>query len=288
MKIYDLGKPSSGNKLYRHIVQGPFDHQEQFLMKNGFYIVLVTNGTATLSASDHTHNIGSRDLVIMTPSMECSVVPSGRDFSLTCIYMRPDYFDALPAGQSIYGQLPRFTARYGVAISHLAAEDYEYLCLTMRLFSDRLQDTDRYGNGARVHLCSFMLLQISDMIHRCSPGTASCYIKRSTELFRNFKKLAVDHYRSHHDIAFYADRLNISTTYLSRIVKATSGHTVRFHLSELLSIEAKRLLENTDMDINKIADTLGFSDQSVFGKFFLRKTGLSPMKFRLKSDLQHL
>ena len=127
-------------------------------MKNGFYIVLVTNGTATLSASDHTHNIGSRDLVIMTPSMECSVVPSGRDFSMTCIYMRPDYFDALPAGQSIYGQLPRFTARYGVAISHLAAEDYEYLCLTMRLFSDRLQDTDRYGNGARVHLCSFMLL----------------------------------------------------------------------------------------------------------------------------------
>lgn len=42
------------------------------------------------------------------------------------------------------------------------------------------------------------------------------------------------------------------------------------------------------MDINKIADTLGFSDQSVFGKFFLRKTGLSPMRFRLKSDLQHL
>ena len=219
MKIYDLGKPYSGNKLYRHIVQGPFDHEEQFLMKKGFYIVLVTNGTATLSASDHTHDIGSRDLVIMTPSMECSVVPSGRDFSMTCIYMRPDYFDALPAGQSIYGQLPRFTARYGVAISHLATEDYEYLCLTMRLFSDRL---------------------------------------------------------------------NISTTYLSRIVKATSGHTVRFHLSELLSIEAKRLLENTDMDINKIADTLGFSDQSVFGKFFLRKTGLSPMRFRLKSDLQHL
>lgn len=80
MKIYDLGKTSSGNKLYRHIVQGPFDHEEQFLMKNGFYIVLVTNGTATLSASDHTHDIGSRDLVIMTPSMECSVVPVGTRF----------------------------------------------------------------------------------------------------------------------------------------------------------------------------------------------------------------
>ena len=31
---------------------------------------------------------------------------------------------------------------------------------------------------------------------------------------------------------------------------------------------------------------LGFSDQSVFGKFFMRKTGVSPLKFRMKNDLQ--
>ena len=42
----------------------------------------------------------------------------------------------------------------------------------------------------------------------------------------------------------------------------------------------KKLLECTDLDIKEIADTLGFSDQSVFGKFFLRRTGTSPSGFR--------
>jgi len=54
----------------------------------------------------------------------------------------------------------------------------------------------------------------------------------------------------------------------------------------MLCSDARRMLECTDMDIKEIADALGFSDQSVFGKFFMRKTGVSPLKFRMKNDLQ--
>lgn len=55
---------------------------------------------------------------------------------------------------------------------------------------------------------------------------------------------------------------------------------VRDQIAELLCADAKKLLECTDLDIKEIADTLGFSDQSVFGKFFLRRTGVSPSGFR--------
>ena len=72
----------------------------------------------------------------------------------------------------------------------------------------------------------------------------------------------------------------MSTTYLSRVVKQTTGRTVRFHLSELICADARRLLECTDMDVKEIADFLGFPDQSVFGKFFARKPGLPPLRYR--------
>ncbi|WP_258460362.1 helix-turn-helix domain-containing protein [Phocaeicola coprophilus] len=78
--------------------------------------------------------------------------------------------------------------------------------------------------------------------------------------------------------------MNISTTYLSRIVKNITGHTVRFHLSELLGADARRMLECTDLDVQEISNQLGFSDQSVFGKFFIRQTGLSPLKFRMRKE----
>lgn len=92
----------------------------------------------------------------------------------------------------------------------------------------------------------------------------------------------VHHYREQYNIGFYADRLHISTTYLSRIVRNITGHTVCFHIFELLCADARKLLECTDKDVKEIADELGFSDQSVFGKFFVRKTGLSPLKYRMQ------
>ena len=39
-------------------------------------------------------------------------------------------------------------------------------------------------------------------------------------------------------------------------------------------------LHTTDMGIKEIADELDFSDQSVFGKFFVKATGVSPLKYR--------
>lgn len=63
-------------------------------------------------------------------------------------------------------------------------------------------------------------------------------------------------------------------------MKQVTGHTVKAHLAELLCADARRLLSCSDLDIKEIADTLGFSDQSAFGKFFVRQTGCSPLRFR--------
>ena len=128
-------------------------------------------------------------------------------------------------------------------------------------------------------MCSLSLLQVTAPLPRTG-GPGPAYVGRADEIFRLFKQAAVEHYRTHHDAAFYADRLNISTTYLSRIVKRVTGHTVYTHLAELLCADARRYLECTDLDIREIADRLGFSDQSAFGKFFRARNGLSPTRYR--------
>lgn len=39
------------------------------------------------------------------------------------------------------------------------------------------------------------------------------------EVFVGFISLLPDNFLEHHDISFYADSLNITTTYLSRVVR---------------------------------------------------------------------
>ena len=47
--------------------------------------------------------------------------------------------------------------------------------------------------------------------------------QRVEELFIDFIRLLPDHFAQHHDIGFYASRLNISKVYLSRIVRQVTG-----------------------------------------------------------------
>lgn len=256
----------------------------QIAMENGFYFLIVTNGTASISAGDSSSTVSANSLIVLTPGLDTFLTDMTSEFAMSCLYIEPEYFDTIDAGQIIYNQISQLsTGSQQPGIFLLDTEQTGYLLQTMGLFSERLDNMCMYRDGAVRHLCSFLMLQISNIVY-LSNSNPSSYIKRSTEIFRNFRRLAIHSYRKHHTIKFYADKLNITTTYLSRIVKQTTGHTVYFHISELLCADARKMLEYSDKDIKEIADLLGFADQSVFCKFFTRKTGMPPLKFRMKRD----
>ena len=277
--------------LLRKIPQiGAFAHRQglsphdRATIGKGFFFVFVESGTALLTDMRQDYTIKGEDLIVLSPSLAATLHHASPDFTFTCICLVPEYFDSLPGSQLLYSQLAEFIQVDHLPIVSLKPEKSRYLRQTFDLFSSDLRGFKIYTHGIISHLCCLLLLQTADTFCQ-SNRHMPVYVKRSDEIFRKFRKLLTAHYRQHHDIGFYADELNISTTYLSRIVKQTTGNTVRFLISELLCADARRMLVCTDLDIKEIASQLGFSDQSVFGKFFVKKTGLSPLKFRLRKEL---
>lgn len=277
--------------LLRKIPQiGAFAHRQglsphdRATIGKGFFFVFVESGTALLTDMRQDYTIKGEDLIVLSPSLAATLHHASPDFTFTCICLVPEYFDSLPGSQPLYSQLAEFIQVDHLPIVSLKPEKSRYLRQTFDLFSSDLRGFKIYTHGIISHLCCLLLLQTADTFCQ-SNRHMPVYVKRSGEIFRKFRKLLTAHYRQHHDIGFYADELNISTTYLSRIVKQTTGNTVRFLISELLCADARRMLVCTDLDIKEIASQLGFSDQSVFGKFFVKKTGLSPLKFRLRKEL---
>lgn len=275
------------NKIPR---TGAFAHKQRLLPNDraaigkGFFFIFVESGTALLTDMRQDYTIKGEDLVVLSPSLAATLHHASPDFTFTCICLVPEYFDSLPGSQLLYSQLAEFIQVDHLPIVSLKPEKSRYLRQTFDLFSSDLRGFKIYTHGIISHLCCLLLLQTADTFCQ-SNRHMPVYVKRSGEIFRKFRKLLTAHYRQHHDIGFYADELHISTTYLSRIVKQTTGNTVRFLISELLCADARRMLVCTDLDIKEIASQLGFSDQSVFGKFFVKKTGLSPLKFRLRKEL---
>lgn len=103
---------------------------------------------------------------------------------------------------------------------------------------------------------------------------------RKSKVLQDFMTLLLDNFKEEHNVAFYANELNITTQYLTKIVKSITGKTITDFIYEFIYNEAKSLLKSTNMSVQQIANILHFSDQSSFNKFFKRKSGLPPTAFR--------
>jgi len=82
--------------------------------------------------------------------------------------------------------------------------------------------------------------------------------------------------------SFYAEKLNITTKHLNRVVKQTLNKTTSQLISDRILLEAKRLIVHSNNNLAQVANTLEFSDYAYFSKFFKSKTGITPLGFKKK------
>ncbi|WP_312900137.1 helix-turn-helix domain-containing protein [Chryseobacterium taichungense] len=77
-----------------------------------------------------------------------------------------------------------------------------------------------------------------------------------------------------------ADKLNMSSKYLSSLLKQLSGQTAQQMIHEKLIDKAKEKLSTTELSVSEIAYQLGFEHSQSFNKLFKLKTNQSPLEFR--------
>ncbi|MBO5882494.1 MAG: AraC family transcriptional regulator [Alistipes sp.] len=96
----------------------------------------------------------------------------------------------------------------------------------------------------------------------------------------HFIELVQEHYREERLIGFYADKLCITPKYLSKLVKEHTGRSAGEWIENHVILDARAMLQASDMTIQQIAVSLNFPNQSFFGKYFKRATGMSPKQYR--------
>ncbi|SDL45318.1 helix-turn-helix domain-containing protein [Pedobacter antarcticus] len=105
---------------------------------------------------------------------------------------------------------------------------------------------------------------------------------RPVSISNAFKLALSRDFREVKQPAAYARALCLSLSYLNEVVKQVTGFPVSYWIKDIILLEAKRLLCYTDLNINQIADELGYTDYAYFNRLFSRNTGTSPLEFRRK------
>jgi AraC-like DNA-binding protein len=81
-------------------------------------------------------------------------------------------------------------------------------------------------------------------------------------------------------VAYFAEKLNLSRNYLSDMLRSITGQSAQQHIQQMLVEKAKELLTNSELNVAEIAYQLGFEYPQSFSKMFKQKTRQTPLEFR--------
>ncbi len=81
-------------------------------------------------------------------------------------------------------------------------------------------------------------------------------------------------------VQYLWEKLNVSPTYLSDMLRALTGQNAQQHIHQKLIAKAKKKLSITELSVSEIAYGLGFEHTRSFSKLFKAKISLSPIEFR--------
>lgn len=110
--------------------------------------------------------------------------------------------------------------------------------------------------------------------------------KSQADIIREFNYLVEGHYTQHHDVAFYAAKLNKSPKTLSNLFSLVSERKPLTIIHDRIMLHARRQIVYTKLSIKEIAYGLGFEDIQTFSRFFKNRQGISPIQYREKAALQ--
>lgn len=105
-------------------------------------------------------------------------------------------------------------------------------------------------------------------------------VSRFNEMLSNYfddGKLAEKGLPTVHQLA---DQLNVSSRYLSDLLKQETGKTAIELIHIFLMGEAKNLLLGAEQSVAEIAYTLGFENPPYFSRLFRKEVGMSPNEFK--------
>jgi len=261
---------ASASKMFRTNLQHGF--------VSCFAFMVVDKGWMTIHYNGRNLTLYPNDLYTYSPGLSVTVIATSDDFHGYCLMADEHVTIEAPSIHDLVHLAYLPIVQLHEPKQTLPSDAAQHLLLKMREIISYLHSDHIYKSEVLRMLYSIFLLDLQNaqqraIVHRQTP-------QRVEEIFIGFIRLLPRYFVEHHDIAFYADRLHISTVYLSRVVRQVTGRTVVDYINQMLLMEASFLLQTSQMSITQIADHLHFADAPSFSKFFSRLKGVSPKDYR--------
>ena len=251
---------------------------------DAFIIGVGTEGETSVSFNLHEFRLKKDSMFIFTPK-NILQVNSQQYFKADVIAISPDFMRRINI--DIKNMMPLFLKFVENPALTLTPEE-------SRSMRGMIAQIERETRGPETHfsfdivsgLIAATIYKVGDnMYHYLAehPEGQNNSHNRAEEYFKQFTHLLGEHFREERSVGFYARQLCITPKYLTTLIKRISGQSVSEWIDNYVILEAKTLLKYSTMSIQEIAYYLNFPNQSFFGSYFKRNTGMSPSQYKAQN-----
>ena len=243
---------------------------------DAFIIGVGTEGETSVSFNLHEFRLKKDSMFIFTPK-NILQVNSQQYFKADVIAISPDFMRRINI--DIKNMMPLFLKFVENPTLALTPEE-------SRSMRGMIAQIERETRGPETHfsfdivsgLIAATIYKVGDIMYHYlaeHPEEQNNSHNRAEEYFKQFTHLLGEHFREERSVGFYARQLCITPKYLTTLIKRISGQSVSEWIDNYVILEAKTLLKYSTMSIQEIAYYLNFPNQSFFGSYFKRNTGMS-------------
>ena len=126
-------------------------------------------------------------------------------------------------------------------------------------------------------LYTLLAIYMQNATKKTDANTAQSYVQKAIEFITSNYSYPI----TIEDIASY---VGLSRSHLFRSFETVLGQSPKEYLTDFRMKQACYLLENTNLSITAIANSLGFDNSLYFSKIFHKELGTSPKVWRKKKD----
>lgn len=202
------------------------------------------------------------------------------DFAAKCIYITNPYLEYCSPRNNygIRGSLSLFQN----PVMHLNHEQFERLNMDFRYMEYRYnQDSHRFQDDIMYCCTQALFLDFFDFRASELEDHKEPVSEQGASLISRFMALLNEgNYVKHREVTWYADKLFVTSKYLSEVCKSVSGKAANYWINRFTTIHIRRLLRERDYTFTQIADMFEFSSPAYFSRFVQKNLGASPTEFR--------
>ncbi|WDF53878.1 helix-turn-helix domain-containing protein [Mucilaginibacter sp. KACC 22063] len=249
----------------------------------GYIIGICTRGTAKVEVNLQIYDARTDAMLLATPFHVLRIYDASPDFLCRFVVFTKAFLTEHNTNSHFIESFSYFNTS-STPVIYLNDKSAEPLLELYDLIRKTLQREDHpYRTEISRNLLTILLYEVAADYEQ-QHVIIKNKLTRKQELNNLFQDLVFSRYKEHRNVQYYAEALFVSPKHLTETIKEVTGKTAGEWIDDAVVLEAKVLLRNHDFSVAQIAEEINFPDQSSFGKYFKKQTGLSPSEYRVKAN----